>query len=317
LAPSKKLACVMARKEKKQKKKRSPGDQDQHRVSEVYLKQFGYQNNKHWKISTAELSKRDEMRRVGRLRVSQKSIGSVTIATNEFDLIGLSTSVRRLLEQEFQKLETVYEEILLELNNESIKSTSSTRLNMFIASLLIRSRRFREMVNYHIRQPHSNKFLRDMCIGLDPEYVNELVQIIEAVPIENRLNHACVLVWNHLSYILSHFNSVFIKDYETGWQTSDDPVVMRNNNYQKEIISVDMELYFPLSRNICLFMYHVKARKNTHPLRTHPDLSFVQADVVMRDIFHQIIFENAHDMTFFPERLNLNEPIMSPAPVDR
>jgi hypothetical protein len=35
--------------------------------------------------------------------------------------------------------------------------------------------------------------------------VNELVQIIEAVPIENRLNHACVLVWNHLSYILSHF----------------------------------------------------------------------------------------------------------------
>ncbi len=65
-----------------------------------------------------------------------------------------------------------------------------------------------------------------------------------------------------------------------------------------------MELYFPLSRNICLFMYHVKARKNTHPLRTHPDLSFVQADV-MRDIFHQIIFENAHDMIFFPERLSL------------
>lgn len=285
-------------------------DQGQHRISAVYLRQFGFQKKSgQWKITAFEKSKKKHMLEIGRRWTSEKSIDSVTVATNEFDLNGVDPSLRRMLENEFGKIETTYPQIIAELHRGALTEETVAKLTHFIASLVIRQYSVRQVIDTIIRGQNSRQFLENMCMWFKADRV-ALVALVEATPIDNRLNHACVLAWSHISLTLATFNVVIMKDYDnSGWQTCDEPVLLTYNYTANSILSVDTELFFPLSKDFCLFMYHPKSKYRTHPLRDQPDKTFFQAGKWERHVVSEFAFAFARDYVFFPTEFSFSELI--------
>lgn len=290
------------------KGKKKAGDQDQHRVSAVYLREFGFEEDGKWKVTTLEKHKRELMQRIGERWIDDKYITGLTVVTNEFDLNGADPDLRRLLEENFSKIETDYPKIIAEINGGNLSDETAAKIAHFIASLLIRSKRFREIIDRILRLPNARTFLEHMCVLLDPKDVELLVDKVEAVAIEHRLNHACVLVWHQLSIKLSSFEMVVMKDYDnSGWSTSDEPVILNHNFTSDSILSIDTELFFPLSKDYCLFMYHKNSQHRQHPLRKHPHGTFIQAGEWERHVFSEFVFNMANEFVFFSSRFGFRE----------
>ena len=73
---------------------------------------------------------------------------------------------------------------------------------------------------------------------------------------------------HYLSNIFKHFNKVFIKDFENiGWLTTDSPVHLDTQKKCGVLIPIESEIYLPLSKDFCLFMYHPSSEIQTNPLR--------------------------------------------------
>jgi hypothetical protein len=290
--------------------KKNAGDMDQHRVSAVYLREFGFKEGEQWKITTLEKKKRELMQRIGKRWVGEKSIDSVTTAPNEFDLKGADPDLRRLLEENFSKIETDYAKLVAEVNSGSLRDETAAKIAHFIASLLIRSKRFREVIDRILSLSNAGTFLEHMCVLMEPNTTQALVAKVMAIPIEHRLNHACVLVWHQLSIKLASFEMVVMKDYDnSGWSTSDEPVILQNNFTSNSILSIDTELWFPLSKDYCLFMYHKNSPHRQHPLRKHPHGTFIQAGEWERHVFSEFVFERAREYVFFSSRSSFKEPM--------
>lgn len=283
---------------------------DQHRVSAVYLKEFGFREDEQWKITTLEKEKRELMQRIGKRWVGEKSIDSVTTAPNEFDLNGAHPDLRRLLEENFSKIESDYPKLVAEINSGALMDETASKIAHFIASLLIRSKQFREVINRILHLSNASTFLEHMCVLMEPNTVQALVAKVMDIPIEHRLNHACILVWHQLSIKLASFEMVIMKDYDnSGWSTSDEPVILQHNFTRNSILSIDTELWFPLSKDYCLFMYHKKSRYRQHPLRKYPHGTFIQAGEWERHVFSELVFECAREYVFFSSRSSFKEPM--------
>lgn len=282
----------------------------QHRVSAVYLREFGFLEGNQWKITTMVKSEMAKMREVNKIWIGAKSVDSVTVELNEFDLHGLRPDIKRLLEEGFGIIETKWPKITEEVNTGKVSDETQAYINHFISSLLIRSKRFREMISHHIAQLYARQFLTDMGIWLDKKEVEALVDIIMGVPVEQRLNHACVLVWHHLASKLATFHSVYIKDYQnSGWSTSDDPVVLQNNFATNSILSINTELYFPLSKDWLVYMYHGNATMAMNPLNGVKNGTFLEGNEWIRYIYSEMCMWHADDLIFFPSQFKLSDKL--------
>ena len=59
-----------------------------------------------------------------------------------------------------------------------------------------------------------------------------------------------------------------IRDSERkGWLTTDSPVHLDKQGSHEWIIPVESEIYLPLSKDFCLFMFHPKSKICSNPLR--------------------------------------------------
>ncbi len=134
-------------------------EQKQHRVPQVYLKEFGFRDGDQWMITTAEKHNAELMRGVGRRWVGAKSIASVTTAENEFDLGDVFPEEKKLLEQFFWNFENEYGSVVKQLDEQKFTDKSLGKLTDFVASLLIRSRLFRSVLAHHLTQPYAHDFL--------------------------------------------------------------------------------------------------------------------------------------------------------------
>ena len=287
--------------------------QQQHRVPEVYLKEFGYLDGDQWMITTAEKHKAELMRGVGKRWVGAKSIGSVTTINNEFDLGNVLPQDTKRLEEFFWNFENRYLKVVEELNNQRLSDDTLGDLTDFIASVLIRSRRFRDMLAYYLEQPNARAFLNTMCMWMDPKEREERVSNIEAFNLPDRLNHTCYAVWHHLAKRLGSFHAVVLKDLDnSGWMTSDNPVVLRRFQARGgSLLGRDTELYFPITKDWCLFLHDPKCLFPMNPMRLLEDRSFVQAHEWVRYVIGEYIWENADELVFFSSRFKFSEPIES------
>lgn len=286
-------------------------EQQQHRVPQVYLKEFGFLDGDQWMITTAEKHKAELMRGVGRRWVGAKSIASVTTAENEFDLGDVLPEEKKLLEQFFWNFENEYGSVVKELDEQKFTDESLGKLTDFIAGLLIRSRLFRNLLAHHLTQPYAHDFLNGMCMWMDAKEREERVRAIEAFDLPHRLNHAAYSIWHHLSSRLRAFEGVLLKDLDnSGWMTSDNPVVLRHFQARGgSLLGRSTEVYFPISKNWCLFLHDPKCLYPMNPMRSIPSRSFVQAHEWMRFIVSEYIWENADEVVFFSSRFKIKEPI--------
>src|SRR5690606_11725022 len=130
------------------------GNQGQHRISAVYMRHFGFLKGDQWKITALDKSKKEHMFKIGRRWTSEKSIDSVTVVTNLFDLNGADPSLRRMLEENFGLIETDYPKFIGELHSGFLSEETKAKIIHFMGSLLIRQHGFREVVNRIIRSEH-------------------------------------------------------------------------------------------------------------------------------------------------------------------
>ena len=49
--------------------------------------------------------------------------------------------------------------------------------------------------------------------------------------------------------------------------TTDNPVYMDRQDHNEWIIPIEAEIYFPLSKDFCLYMFHDKSKQNENILR--------------------------------------------------
>ena len=280
--------------------------QNQHRVSQVYLKEFGYQTEGGpWKISALETDKFKLMLDLDKLFFTQQNIKSTTAEYNIFDLVDGNPDNVTLLEDLNGKIETWYPTIIKDIKkNSELSEASEDILIQFISNLLCRVEPFRQLIFSHINSNNRLHFLRAMCV-FQEDKGRGFVKILDELSIEAQLNPVCFVVMEHIMNKLSCFDYVILNEYQNrGWITSDNPVILDNNISSNSIFSIDTEVYFPLSKDFCIFFSHPNAKVKNNILRTYRNKSFINATKEIQEMIYEKVRINADKLIFFPLEIN-------------
>tara|TARA_R110002050_G_scaffold14038_6_gene44685 strand:- start:2318 stop:2677 length:360 start_codon:yes stop_codon:yes gene_type:complete len=72
----------------------------------------------------------------------------------------------------------------------------------------------------------------------------------------------------HLVRLLEKFDRVVLKESNnSSWLTTDRPVPLDKQNKYEWIIPIESEIYLPLSKDFCLFMFHPQSEISENPPR--------------------------------------------------
>ncbi len=277
--------------------------QKQHRVAKVYLKHFSQSTSKPWLVAT--MDKMDGALAGGMARpwpITQEDIALLTVTDGEFDLGNVDPKDKGKLETFFSRVENEYVSIIKTIRNRQLHDARREYLAAFVATLIVRSRVFRGWMSFELAKPTVAGFMRMLHMYMPDEEQKARTAAIGAFDPEDRLNHATYSIWHHLDTRLrdKSFNMVLIENSERGWETCDDPVILRNFiGKGGSLLGKATEIFFPLCDEWCLFMYDAKCRYQMNPLRRHPHKSFVKADDWTRFLVRERVFENAWQHIFF------------------
>jgi hypothetical protein len=229
-------------------------DQGQHRISQVYLKHFGFKNkNGHWNISVYE---------IGNPITSNKFIKSFTRETNVFDVTLFdeeAPEVRRYFENNSNLIEDYYASVIRKIEkNGDLDEMSESILIHYVSNILCRTKKFRSFLEFLIQPPTRGRFFDELLMFSERKEDKEFLEAINPLfPINEQINLMIGNVMNHLVRAFETFNLVIIKDFDDrGWFTTDNPVTLDIGEDYGWIVPPKAEVYFPLSRRYCLFMYN-------------------------------------------------------------
>lgn len=235
-----------------------PQYQGQHRVSQVYLKQFGYKKDDAWMLSVYE---------IGKKHTSNVKISDFTKEVNIFDLPFKQPELKRHFENESGKVENKYPTIISNLHNQKrLTPNDKVILDYFVANILCRTNPFRIYIDDLLRTPDTRKkFINEMTMfSKNTQYINKFLDLFK---IDHQLNLAIGALMSHLVYVFSYFDKVIIKSPDEGWLTTDNPVYIDKHGHTEWIIPLEAEIYMPLSKDFCLFMFHTNSNKESNPLK--------------------------------------------------
>jgi Protein of unknown function (DUF4238) len=281
--------------------------QGQHRISQVYLKEFGYKTpSGQWKISALEKDKFDIMKSKNKFFFSQKSIKSVTVEDNIFDLYSEESAAWKLFEDLNGKFENRYTDIINDIKIQSkLSELSKDILIQFIPNLLCRAEPFRQLISSHLDSSNKMLFLKSMC-NSHADKGASFINKIDKLPNEHQLNPVCFLVMEHILEKLSSFDYVILRDFENrGWATSDNPVILERNVSNNSIFSIDTEIYFPLSKDYCVFFSHSNSKNKQNKLRQLQNKSLSIASSETHEEIDKKTAINAYRLIFFPLELRI------------
>lgn len=236
-----------------------PQYQGQHKVSQVYLKQFGFEIDGEWCIS---VYRKEE----GVAEIVK--ITGFTKETNFFDLPFKDMELRRLIENLNGKIETRYKTVISNLHHQNrLTHRDGDLLNHFVANLLFRTNPFRSFIDGLINSSKTKeKFINEITMFSGDKDKTKFVLAL-AKP-QNQLNLVSISLMRHMLKVLRSFNRIILRSHEGfGWLTTDSPVVFDINNIYDWIIPIETEIYFPLSVDFCLYMFHPKAHNVMNPLK--------------------------------------------------
>lgn len=245
-----------------------PPNQDQHKLPQVYLKEFGYLKREQWLVSI--INKGEKFTR-------QKSIGSFTAETNVFDIESEDDRFPRMFESLNCDLENLYHEMLKDLDDNNVVPDKCWEIIVqFTPNMMVRSDFWRNFVKGILESEHRNTFLEITISVLSKSYVDlqnlkekEFYKLISNGEITNsKLNKVLLLF---LNYILHHLNPlkliVLVAPDGKEFFTSDCPVNFKPNQIEGKLglFSVDTEVYFPLSPKYLAY-FHFEGSKNSNPI---------------------------------------------------
>ncbi len=247
-----------------------PSNQDQHKIPQVYLKKFGYiDKNNQWRVSVIS---------PGGKFTNQKSIESFTALANIFDIDSIEPRISRVFEKLNCSLETEYNNIINELDNEGkLSEKSYVYLLHIIANLMIRSDFWRDRILAIVRSTNKDNFLR-IILGHHCRDYSEFKKIKEQsffkVLIDNRpeeaINRILIYFIDHLMLRLEHYEIAIIQSqFDKPWFTSTNPVVSHNRKGDNEIFAKESEIYFPISPKYLAYVRYKGSNDKENELRNY------------------------------------------------
>ncbi|WP_017495737.1 DUF4238 domain-containing protein [Flavobacterium sp. WG21] len=278
-------------------KKEEPINQKQHKVSQVYLKQFGYKIDDEYWLSVYKM---------GNEKTENVLIRNFTTETNIFDLPIDDFEIKRHFENLSSEVESFYRTVISNLHNQKrLTPKDKDVLNHFVANLLCRTNPFRRFINDLLNDDETrNKLINEITMFSNDTEENKLV--LDHFGKDFQLNLALGTLMNHLLNVFRNFKKVIIKDCdEKGWITTDSPIHLDNQEVYDWIIPVETEIYFPLSKDFCLFMYHPESEKKDNPLR---QLKVDKINEIPFELFEKISMKIGRDFDEYLIFCNHYEP---------
>ncbi|HUX56665.1 MAG TPA: DUF4238 domain-containing protein [Bacteroidales bacterium] len=272
-------------------------DQGQHRISQTYLKQFGFQdiNNKWW-ISTWK---------IGEEFTSYQSIKKFSKELNIFDLPSKNIKTRRAFEDFSGTLETHYPLIIKEIKlNGQLSQKALAILAQFKINLLCRTVRFRDLIDHLLKSEKRDFFLKEITY-YHQDKGKQLIESLKKIRIEYQLNLVIFSVWYYFVNTLtsSNFDYVILKDFDNrGWATTDNPVIIKNNINESTLFSKETEIYFPISKDYCIYIDH-RDYNRSNSLRGANNAELAEADDTIHDKIMDLIGRNASKYVINPADL--------------
>jgi hypothetical protein len=276
--------------------------QSQHRVPQVYWKKFGFKDHGIRYVSVLEKFKD---------QTEQKLIKEFTAETNIFDYSLIpEIELRRHFEMTCARIETEYNRIIDAIHKEK-KLTDRHRLILcdFVTSLICRSERSRMFYKMFLKDREvREKFVDEITMFKEDmrEYFDVLFWSLE---IEEQVKLIMSVLASHFSHCFKNFKCVILKSPTVngrGWPTSDNPVVFDQQNNFNYILPLETEIYLPLSKHYCLFMYHEGSEETTNPLRSLQENLVHKCDASSHDFICWKIRRNIHKFLVFPGKFEYN-----------
>jgi len=274
--------------------KKHPEIQRQHRLSQVYLKKFGFEQDGEWIVSVMKL---------GSGKTKNVKISEFTAEENIFDLPFKDFELRRHFENLSSKLETDYPRLINNLNNQKqLTPKDKDLLNHFVPNMLCRTSHFRFFIDLLIEDMETRKkLLNEITIFQEDNGQTEF--LLDILKPETHLNIVVGTLMNHLVYVFAHFKKIILKSPKGyGWLTSDNPVYMDFQNKGEWIIPIEAEVYFPLSKEYCLFLFNEQSELNSNTLRNLKKDKVNQIDFSTFDKLANKIARNLDEYLIFSEK---------------
>lgn len=234
--------------------------QKQHKVSQVYLKQFGYKKNGEWWLSVYK---------AGKSETENVKIKDFTAEINIFDLPFKPSELKRHFESTSSKIENYYQTVISNLHHQKrLTSKDKEVLNHFVANIMCRTNPFRGFINDLLKCSDTrDKFIKEITMFSNDK--EEVQAFLDKFKIDFQLNIAVGILMEHLILLFEKFDKVILKESNgNAWLTTDSPVHLDRQNKYEWIIPIESEIYLPLSKDFCLFMFHPKSEVSSNPLRS-------------------------------------------------
>ncbi|MES2417059.1 MAG: DUF4238 domain-containing protein [Bacteroidota bacterium] len=272
-----------------------PANQNQHRVSQVYLKQFGYEIDEKWWVSVY---------RLGYTSTENLPVDTFTAEFNIFDAPYGNIEFRRNFEIQCGKVESYYPTIISNLiNQKKLTAKNVEVLCHFIASLLSRSISFTSFIEMILSDIDACKrFISE--ISMFNEHKEILKETLKIVPVHLQLNTILGTITAHLVEVLRCFNFLVIKKpTDISWMTTDNPVLIDKKGNFEWLLSPDTEIYLPLSGNFLLFGFHENAVDKTNKLRLLRENKVNKIDIEQFETLQRRISQNLSKYLVMPIHL--------------
>ncbi len=239
--------------------------QNQHKVPQVYLRQFGYLFKEHYKVSVLEIG--DNFTR-------QKSIESFLSLSNIFDIDTKVPEIKRVFEQLNSDIENEYIDIIKGLEEKGFLSEKSYAvLLQLIPNLVVRSDNWRSKIYSLLTSELKHNFLKIICAhhadSFEELETKFFYRIMADNPVQEVINRASLFFMDYLLRRIEHFEIVILHAQEDKtWFTSDNPVVMKNRTAKFEFMTKDSEIYFPISPKFLAYLHYKDSDDKINELRS-------------------------------------------------
>ena len=272
-----------------------PKLQGQHRISEIYLKQFGYKEKDKWMLSVYEL---------GKEFTTNVPIKSFTKETNIFDLPIDDIEERRHFEKKSSLVESRYPEVINSLKNKQcLPKIGNDLLCHYVSNLMCRTVPFRNFIGALLNESETrDKFINEMTMFAEKDSgIREVLSLLE---IDDQVNVAIGTLMDHMVRVLRTFKQVILRGHEGKfWMTTDNPVVVDRQGVYDWIVPIEAEIYFPLSRDFCLFMYHEESEIQLNPLRKLEPNNIHEVDFSTYESINKKVVENLYQYLITPIKM--------------
>lgn len=272
----------------------SSKNQNQHILAQIYLKQFGYKKDGEWRISFFEW---------GQVGLRNEFIRKFTTEVNLFDLPSYLFQNHRVFEENTSRIESEYKKLINNLTyQQRLTGKDEYVLYLFVASILCKTKHFRQQIDTFLKDPRCRKKLIYEITQLSRQYTENLLNaILDLSNPKDHLNIITNIILEDISYKLTYFDYIIIEDYDNyGWITTDNPVYIDQQNNYNFILPIESEIYLPLSKNFCLFMFNQDSKLKSNPLRELTIKRINKVDFLLFDKVSKIIYSNLYRYLILP-----------------